>query len=364
MLDLAARLGARAAGFVEPNPMVGAVIVRDGAILGMAHHQRYGGLHAEREALADCRRRAHDPRGATIYVTLEPCRHVGKQPPCTDALVEAGIARVVFARPDPNPASGGGAAVLAGAGISCELSDASPAATRLSDPFVKRTTTGLPWLIAKWAQTIDGKIATRAGSSQWVTGPLMRRRVHRLRARVDAIMVGAGTLRTDDPMLTGRDVRIRRVARRIVLTRGWNLPLERRLIRTARQVPTTFAGPRTAADLFESVRPALESAGVECLALSTSNGGPDPRRLLTELATKYGITTILVEGGSSLLGSLFEEHLVDEAIVHIAPMILGDHEALSAATGPIRHALADARRLTLCRVKRLGDELELVYRRP
>src|SRR5262245_52581624 len=154
-LDLAARLACRAAGDVEPNPMVGAVIVRDGRIIGMGHHRKFGGLHAEREALADCRRRDEDPRGATMYVTLEPCRHFGKQPPCTDALIEAGIARVIAARADPDSTSGGGAEVLREAGIPCEFSDASRNAIELSDPFVKRVQTGLPWVIAKWAQTVD-----------------------------------------------------------------------------------------------------------------------------------------------------------------------------------------------------------------
>lgn len=366
MLDLAARLAMRAAGYVEPNPMVGAVIVRGGVILGMGHHRKYGGLHAEREALADCRRRGNDPRGATVYVTLEPCRHFGKQPPCTDALIEAGIARVICARPDPGQESGGGAAILAAAGIPCEFTQASTLATRLSDPFVKRVTTGLPWVTAKWAQTIDGKIATRSGESRWISGPLLRRRVHRLRARVDVIMVGAGTVRTDDPSLTARDIHLRRTARRVIITTKWDLPIDAKVLRTARQAPTTVIGPpaphrsgRAATD--------LSALGVDCLIAQDAAGGApgvDLSAMLKLLVEKYNCTNVLVEGGSSLLGSLIDADLVDEAIVHVAPMVLGDHHAMSAAAGREKSALSQAKRLTLGRVKRLGDELELVYRRP
>lgn len=366
MLDLAARLAMRAAGYVEPNPKVGAVIVRDGVVLGMGHHLKYGGLHAEREALADCRRRGNDPRGATVYVTLEPCRHTGKQPPCTDALIQARIARVVCARRDPGRESSGGASVLAAAGIPCELTDASTFATRLSDPFVKRVATGLPWVIAKWAQTIDGKIATRSGESKWITGPLLRRRVHRLRARVDAIVVGAGTVRIDDPSLTARDVHLRRTARRVIVTTKWDLPINARVLQTASQIPTTLIGPHAPHRSWQLTAD-LAALGVDCLVVPDAAGGApgvDLSAMLKLLVGKYNCTNVLVEGGSSLLGSLFDADLVDQALVHVAPMVLGDHHAMSAASGHEKRGLGQAKRLTLGRVKRLGDELELVYRRP
>jgi diaminohydroxyphosphoribosylaminopyrimidine deaminase/5-amino-6-(5-phosphoribosylamino)uracil reductase len=366
MLDLAARLAMRAAGYVEPNPMVGAVIMRDGQVIGLGHHMKFGGLHAEREALADCRRRGNDPRGATVYVTLEPCRHTGKQPPCTEALVGAGVARVFCARPDPGSESGGGASVLASAGIPCEFTDESPLATRLSGPFVKRVTTGLPWVIAKWAQTIDGKIATRDGESQWITGPLMRRRVHRLRARVDAVMVGAETVRTDNPMLTARDVRVRRLARRFIVSGRWHVGHELKIPATAREVPTTVVGLRRADAVGSIFRPLLERVGVDCMVApgAAEGGGLDLKRLLALLVERYDITNILVEGGPTLLGSLIDHDLVDEAIVHVAPTLIGDQGALGAVSGAAKGKLAEARRLSLTRVKRLGDELELVYRRP
>ena len=198
MLDLAARLAMRAAGDVEPNPMVGCVIVRPGEgdlasrIIGRGHHRFFGEEHAEAEALADCCRRGQSPRGATMYVTLEPCNHQGKQPPCTDAIIAAGIGRVVCARRDPNPAAAGGEGKLRAAGIDCEVNDSSVLATRLADPFAKRVTTGLPWVIAKWAQTIDGWIATRTGESKWISGAPSRNKVHRIRARVDAIITAIG----------------------------------------------------------------------------------------------------------------------------------------------------------------------------
>jgi len=365
-MELCLQLAAQGRLTAAPNPMVGAVIVRDGVILGMGHHLKYGGLHAEREALADCRRRGNNPRGATVYVTLEPCRHTGKQPPCTDALIQAGIARVVCARPDPGRESGGGAAVLAAPGIACEFTQASLLAMRLSDPFVKRVTTGLPWVIAKWAQTIDGKIATRGGESKWISGPLLRRRIHRLRARADAIMVGAGTLRIDDPSLTARDVHFRRTARRVIVTTKWDLPNDAKVFQTARQVPTTVIGPPAP---HRSGRAATDLAalGVDCLIAPDAAGGApgvDLSAMLKLLVGKYNCTNVLVEGGSSLLGALLDADLVDEAIVHVAPMVLGDHHAMSAAAGREKGALGQAKRLTLGHIKRLGDELELVYRRP
>jgi diaminohydroxyphosphoribosylaminopyrimidine deaminase/5-amino-6-(5-phosphoribosylamino)uracil reductase len=278
LLDLAARAALRAAGDVEPNPMVGAVIVKGDRIIGIGHHRKFGGLHAEREALADCRRRGEDPRGSTIYVTLEPCCHHGKQPPCTDALIEAGITRVIAARRDPNPVSANGAEVLHRAGIICEFTDASPLATRLSDPFIKRITTGLPWVIAKWAQTIDGRIATRTGESRWISGEVSRRRVHHLRARVDCILTGMGTVIADDPLLTARGIgRVRRVARRVVIDSDLDIPVIAQLVRTAREFPTTVVCSDQAAAATASGprREALKAAGVEILPVPLLERGID-----------------------------------------------------------------------------------------
>lgn len=366
MLDLAARAALRGAGDVEPNPLVGAVIVKHRQVIGIGHHKKFGGLHAEREALADARRRGHDPRGATVYVTLEPCRHFGKQPPCTDALIESGVARVVVARRDPDPVSGGGTEVLRSAGIEVEFDTSSSLALQIAEPFVKRITTGMPWVIAKWAQTIDGRIATRTGESRWISGELSRRRVHRLRARVDAIVTGMGTVLADDPLLTARDVpRIRRIARRVVIDGDLDLPVSSKLVQTARSFPTTvvcgelvagsaLAGPR---------RAALEQAGVEVVGVPVLEHGVDLGAVLRMLWAKHRATNVMLEAGAGLLGAMFDADLIDECLVYIAPMVFADEQAKAAAAGRAAPLLSDARRYELVRSRRSGGDIELTYRR-
>lgn len=364
-LDLAARLALRGAGDVEPNPMVGCVLVRDERVIGLGHHRKFGGLHAEREALADCRRRGEDSRGSTAYVTLEPCCHHGKQPPCADALIEAGVARVVAARPDPNPVSCGGAAALHKAGIPCEFNGASVLALQISEPFVKRVTTGLPWVIAKWAQTIDGRIATRTGESRWISGEVSRRRVHRLRARVDAIVTGMGTVIADDPLLTARGVaRVRRVATRVVIDPDLDLRPLTNLVRTAREFPTVAICSDQTLESAAAAgrREALQAAGVGVVGCPGEGRGLDLREAMRLLAER-GATTVMLECGAGLLGAMFDAELVDEAIVYIAPSVFADEEAKPAAAGRVVSALSDARRFRLCRLRRSGDDAELTYRR-
>jgi len=351
----------RAAGDVEPNPMVGCVIVKGGRIIGVGHHRRFGGLHAERDALANCRRRGDDPRGATLYVTLEPCNHHGKTPPCTDAVLEAGIARVVAARADPNPVSAGGAARMRGAGVAVEFTAVSPLATHLSDPFAKVVATGLPWVIAKWAQTIDGKVATRTGDSRWISGESARARVHRLRARIDAILTGIGTVIADDPQLTARGVRrVRRVARRVVVDARLEIPPGSKLVAGAREAPLAIVCGDGASP---GARAALQRAGAEVVEAPGRDGRIDLGIALRLLVERYGATNVLVEAGPSVLGSLFKDDLVDEAIVHVAPMILGDEGARAAVEGVVAGTLADARRFMLWRLGRVGPDVELIYRR-
>jgi len=369
MLDLAARAALRAEGDVEPNPMVGAVLVRDGRILGIGHHRIFGGPHAEREALASARGRGQDPRGAVMYVTLEPCAHKGKQPACTEALIQSGVSRVVCAREDPGGASSGGASVLRDAGIEVEFSSVSRLAMELSEPFVKRATTGLPWVIAKWAQTIDGRVGTRTGESQWISNERSRGRVHRLRARVDAILTGVGTVIGDDPMLTARGVRrVRRTARRVVADTYLAIEPTRALVRTAREAPTIIAcekGIATAHISLEGIQ-RLERAGVEVLgvpARGEDHGKVDIEALLRTLAARFEVSTVLVEAGPGLLGTLFSADLIDEAIVYLAPTLLGDDRARSVARGRVAESLSEGRRFRLLRAKRLDDDLELRYRR-
>ncbi|MEM9661822.1 MAG: bifunctional diaminohydroxyphosphoribosylaminopyrimidine deaminase/5-amino-6-(5-phosphoribosylamino)uracil reductase RibD [Planctomycetota bacterium] len=367
MLDLAARLACRAAGNVEPNPMVGCVIARDGVPIAMGHHERFGGLHAEREALSDARRRGIDVRGATAFVTLEPCVHHGKQPPCVDAVIEAGLGEVVFARHDPGPESGGGAAKLIEAGVPCRLSEASENAVMLSDPFVKRVKTGLPWVIAKWAQTVDGRIATRTGQSQWISSDRSRLRVHRLRERMDAIVTGLGTARFDDPRLTARvGRRPRRVARRVVIDSDLMLPADSKLATTAREAPVTVCcmNELKSSEYLRERREALEARSVEVMGVRSDNERLDLDVMLMQLVERHDTMNVLIEAGPGLLGSFFEFDLVDEARVYIAPLLLGDELAKAVATGRTVPSLSGGRNFRLTRVKRIGDDVELVYRRP
>lgn len=368
-LDLAARVAVRAEGMVEPNPLVGCVLVRTGKVIGIGHHRVWGGPHAEREALANARANGHDPRGSTAYVTLEPCCHHGKQPPCTEALIEAGVARVVFAVTDPGPESAGGAAILREAGIEAEVCGESSAAIAISQPFVHRVRTGLPWVTAKWAQTIDGRIATRTGESQWISGPASRRRVHQRRAKVDVMLTGLGTVVADDPSLTARGVAVRRASRRVVIDAELEIPLDSALVRTARENPTAVVCSKdlVTAGITERKIAALEALGVTVVGVPEDRERPGRLKLdllMRALVERFGAATVMVEAGAGLLGALFDAELICEAVVYLAPTVIGDDRAMPAATGRVASKLSDARRFSLHRVKRVEDDVELVYRRP
>jgi diaminohydroxyphosphoribosylaminopyrimidine deaminase/5-amino-6-(5-phosphoribosylamino)uracil reductase len=363
-LDMAARAALRAFGDAEPNPLVGCVLVKDERVIGIGHHRVFGGPHAEREALANAAARGEDAAGCTAFVTLEPCCHHGKQPPCTDALLAARVARVVYAAADPNPPAAGGAGVLQRAGVAAEFSAASELASGLSVPFVHRLRTGRPWVIAKWAQTIDGRIATRDNESQWISGPLARRRVHRLRARVDAVLTGIGTVRSDDPMLNPRGVgRVRREAARVVVDSHLAIDPACKLVATARSHRTIVAATADAIDADPDRAERLRAAGVRVLATPSFGLRVDARALLEALARDHGVATVLVEAGPTLLGSLLEAELIDEAVVYIAPVVLGDERARASAEGRVAPRLADGRRFQLLRVKVIGGDVELTYRR-
>ena len=366
MLDLAARIAARGAGYVEPNPMVGCVLVREGRIIGMGHHRFYGGLHAEAEALADAAGRGECAQGATAYVTLEPCAHQGKQPPCVDALVQAGVTRVVCARHDPHPKGIDGAERLRAAGVQFEWCDESVNAVRLSDPFIKRVASGLPWTIVKWAQTIDGRVATRTGESKWISCERSRRRVHRLRARVDAIVTAVGTLLADDPVLTARGGwKRRRIARRVVIDPGLEISDSAMIVRTIDEAPLTIYCSDLALAQQQRKSATLAAMGVEIIGVPGEDGGEGEvgvDGVLRHLSETYDATNVLIEAGPGLLGRLFEHNMVDEAHVYIAPMLLGDEQAKPAARGRVAERLADAKRFTLERVRRIDDDVLMVYR--
>jgi len=321
-------------GHVEPNPLVGCVLVRDGRLIGEGYHRRWGQAHAEVEALQAATAAGHDPSSATAYVTLEPCSHFGKTPPCSQALLKAGIARVVAALQDPAPhVAGRGLQQLREAGITVRLGVLEAEARRLLAPYLKRLRSGLPWVIAKWAMTLDGKIASRRGHSQWISGPEARAKVHQWRGEMDAILVGIGTALADDPLLTARPAGPR-VARRVVLDRQLRLPLESQLLRTAGDAPLLVA---TAAQSDADKQRELQQAGAQVWCYPGPSGEhfdyqPFVRQCLEELA-RQGATNVLVEGGAALLGNLFSQGLVDEVRIFVAPCVVGGHQALSPVGG-------------------------------
>lgn len=336
----ALRLAQRGRGQVEPNPMVGCVIVRNGRVIGEGWHRRFGGPHAEVEALRRCR---ESPRGADVYVTLEPCCYHGKTPPCTDALIAAGVRRVFAAVRDPNPrVAGGGLRRLRAAGIEVSLGMCGDEARQLNAPFFKLMREGRPWVILKWAQSVDGKIATRNGDAKWISDDEARAHAHRTRAWLDAMLVGVGTVLADDPLLTCRVGRVRRVAKRIILDTRLRTPLSAQLVRAARQVPTWVFCGRDA-----PLRREKQLAAAGCLVRRFRAGRAGVR--LPDVLDALGgeqTSNVLVEGGGRLLGSFVDERLADEAHVYIAPLLIGGRGAVSALAGVGAATVASAVQLT------------------
>lgn len=322
----AIELARRGEGSVEPNPMVGCVIVRDDEVIAEGWHRRYGDRHAETDALS---RAVTDVGGATAYVSLEPCCHHGKQPPCTDALIAAGIRRVVAAVRDPfAKVDGGGLQRLLEAGIIVQTGVGEHEAREVLAPYLKRVVAGMPWVIAKWAMSLDGRLATRTGDSKWISGAASRAEVHHLRGRCDAIVVGIGTALADDPSLTARPAGAR-TALRVVLDSKARLPLHSQLVRTAREFPTCVAcGPEAS----EAAVASLRSAGVEVLTWEHAGVWERTEATLRCLAER-GITNVLVEGGAAVLGSLWDHQAIDEVMVFIAPKLIGGRDAISPIGG-------------------------------
>ncbi len=348
----ALELARRGRGAVEPNPLVGALVVREGQAVGEGWHRQFGGPHAEVEALRSAGERA---RGATVYVTLEPCCHQGKTAPCTQALVEAGVARVVVACRDPFPPVGsGGVPQLETAGVAVEVGLLRRQAQQLNAPYFKLRATGRPFVTAKWAMTLDGKVATRTGDSRWVSSEAARERVHQLRARCDAVLVGIGTALTDDPLLTCRAPGTRTLTR-IVLDSGARLPVESRLVRTTGDAPLlVVVSERALPDRLRSLR----ERGAEVLVLPSAEKGVSVEALLDELGRRE-MTNLLVEGGPTVLADLFERKLVDEVVVYIAPKVVGGQAAPGAVSGEGVATMAEALRLDVRSIEQVGDDLEV-----
>lgn len=346
----------RGLGAVEPNPMVGAVVVREGREVAVGHHERFGGPHAEVVALT---RAGEASRGATLYVTLEPCCHHGKTPPCTDAILAAGIARVVAAVGDPFPkVAGGGLAALRAAGLRVEVGCEADAARERNAPYWKRLTVRRPYVTAKWAMTLDGKTAAVSGDSKWISSQGSRRRVHDLRGRMDAIVVGIGTVDADDPMLTARPPGPRCPVR-IVLDGSARLPIDSALVRTATEAPVLVATDgRAPADR----RDRLAAAGCEVLTLPGM--GPVPIIPLLDELGRRGMTNVLIEGGGRVLGSFLDQGEVDAAEVFIAPILEGGDHPRTPARGAGHALIRQAPRLEDVAIERIGDDVHVRGRLP
>ncbi len=338
-------------GHVEPNPLVGAVVVREGRLVGEGWHQEYGGPHAEVHALTAAGEAA---RGATLYVTLEPCCHHGKTPPCTDAVLRAGIARVVAALEDPFPqVAGQGAAQLHAAGVAVEFGPGAAQARRQNAPYLKLLGTGRPYVHAKWAMTLDGKIATRTGDSKWISGKASRRIVHALRGRMDGIVVGLGTALADDPQLTARP-HGPRIATRVVLDSGARLPATSQVVGTAREVPTLIATTAAAPPAAVAL---LREHGCEVLIVPADT---TDRPALLPLLAEFGRrrwTNVLFEGGAAVLGSLLDARLIDEVHAFIAPVVMGGLGALSPFGGVGVSAVSEGLRFAGTELAPVGDDV-------
>ena len=353
-LARAIELAENGRGRVSPNPLVGAVIGRDHEVLGEGYHTAFGAPHAEIEAISAAG--DADLHGATLYVSLEPCCHQGKTPPCTNAIRTAGIARVVVGCEDPSEhASGRGLGILRDEGIEVVLAEGELAARArlLIQPFRKHARTGRPWVLFKSAMTLDGKVATRAGDSKWISGDESRHLAHHWRAECDAVAVGIGTALADDPLLTARVEGVHRQPRRVVFDSLARLPVSARLVRDAREIPLTVvvsrAARRTATD-------ALETHGVDVIVATGEN---EPARVCSALDQlgASGIGSILLEGGPHLAGAFLDAGQIDEIRLFLAPMVLGGRTARDPLEGQGVEAIAQAVRALTLDCARVGEDL-------
>ncbi len=331
--------------------MVGCVIARGRQVLGEGYHTRHGAPHAEIEALRDAADVSLD--GATMYVTLEPCCHHGKTPPCSEAVIQSGIRRIVVAHRDPFPqVAGGGIGQMREAGLQVDLGLMESESRALNAPYLRLIEAGRPWMIAKWAMTLDGKIASQSGSSQWISGPDSRAVVQSLRGRVDAIMVGGRTATLDDPLLTARPPGPR-TATRIVVSSKAEISLDSRLVRTAAQAPILIAaGPETTAES----RQRLEDARCEVCIYDAPDLVARLKLLLEDLGRRR-MTNVLVEGGGQLLGSLFDAGVIDEVHTFIASKLVGGDRAATPIAGRGMELMSQAVFLAEPQVERIGDDI-------
>jgi diaminohydroxyphosphoribosylaminopyrimidine deaminase/5-amino-6-(5-phosphoribosylamino)uracil reductase len=346
----ALQLAGKGEGWVSPNPMVGAVVVRGGKIISSGYHRRFGGPHAEVEALSRVENGLQD---ATLYVTLEPCCHYGKTPPCTDLILKRGLARVVVGALDPSPQVGGrGIQTLRESGIAVWVGVLEEACRKLNRTYFHWREQGLPWVTLKWAQSLDGRIATSTGHSQWITSQRSRKTVHRLRARHDAILVGIGTVLRDDPMLTVRHGRGRDPIR-IILDTRLKIPFQSKVLERQPKAQPTWVATTDSADSVKARD--LENMGIRILRCPEApSGGVDIAFLLKEMADD-GIASVLVEGGSKVLTSFIKSAAVQRMVCFVAPILLGSGVDVFDNLGILR--VDQALRFGYGSVKRLGEDL-------
>ena len=347
-MKMALELAQKGMGFTAPNPMVGAVIVKNGRIIGQGYHRKYGELHAEREALAVC---TEEPKGASIYVTLEPCCHYGKQPPCVNAILEAGIRRVIIGSSDPNPlVAGKGIRILKDHGIEVTENILKEECDKLNEAFFYYIQNKKPYVVMKYAMTMDGKIAAYTGESKWVTGEAARIHVQEQRLKYTGIMVGVGTVLADDPMLTCRLENSRNPVR-IICDSHLRTPLTSKIVRTAKTIPTILASSSKDQQKIKN----YEEMGCQVLYVPEKNGHIDLNRLM-ELLGAAKIDSILLEGGGSLNWSALECGIVQKVQTYIAPKLFGGEEAKTPVEGKGFPDPASAVLLKNSEIIRLGDD--------
>ena len=350
-MQLALALAQQGAGWTSPNPMVGAVIVKDGRIIGQGFHERYGDFHAERNALAHC---IDSPVGATMYVTLEPCCHHGRQPPCVDAILDAGIRRVVVGSSDPNPlVAGKGIQILRDHAVEVTEHILQAECDRINEVFFHYIQTKRPFVVMKYAMTLDGKIAAFTGASKWITGEAAREHVHRQRHRYSSIMVGIGTVLADDPLLTCR-ISGGKNPIRIVCDSQLRTPLTAQLVQTAKEVPTILATCCT-----DSLRHApYLAAGCQILSVPNQDGHVDLVALM-DLLGQQGIDSILLEGGGDLNWAALRSGIIQKVLCYIAPKLLGGKTAKTPVSGAGFPSPAEGVQLKHTTITQLGDDFLL-----
>jgi diaminohydroxyphosphoribosylaminopyrimidine deaminase/5-amino-6-(5-phosphoribosylamino)uracil reductase len=357
-MQTALKLAQRGIGSVEPNPAVGAVLVKANQVVGKGWHKKFGGPHAEINALQDCQTLGVNPQGATMYVTLEPCCHHAKTGPCTEAIIAAGITKVIVAAIDPSVhASGKGIEQLRDAGIEVQTGVCEEEARLMNVPFFKFAATGKTWVILKWAQSIDGKVAyaEKSRDRQWISGEQSRKDVHKLRRRVQAILVGINTVIADDPLLTARPGKGKK-AIRIVLDGNLRIPLDCKLLATTKKAPVLILTSRQALLANPQVVEKINKKGAEVLACPQEQGRSNLPFLLDELA-KRNVSQLLVEGGSTVIASFLKEQLADQIVVYITPKVLGGKG--SAGISPPMADLVEVVGLQHVDIQRFGDDVRL-----